>query len=193
MDDIYIQKILNGDTEAFRFIIRNYKDMAYSLAMSIVKDEFTAQEVLQTSFVKTFSNLATFKGKSKFTTWLYRIVINEAFKVLKKKGNSNIIYGELSANAAYEIDDLTLQIDEDEKRYYINEALKKLSPKESLALRLFYLEENSIEEIIEITGWTCSNIKVILHRARTNMRQILKDYFNFENTQLTNEGNRNNG
>lgn len=177
MDDIYIQKVLKGDADAFRFIIRSYKDMAYSLAMSVVKDEFIAQEVLQTSFVNAFSNLATFKGKSKFSTWLYRIVINEAFKLLKKQGNSTIIYGEPLVNTACEIDDFSLQIEVDDKRYYINEALKKLSPKESLALRLFYLEENSIEEMIEITGWTSSNIKVILHRARTNMKQMLEERF----------------
>lgn len=184
MVDVYIQKVLNGDNEAFRFIIRNYKDMAYSLAMSIVKDEFVAQEVLQTSFVNAFCNLASFKGKSKFTTWLYRIVINEAFKIIKKRGNSNIIYGEPSTNVAIEIDAFTFQYDVDEKRFYINEVLKRLSPKESLALRLFYLEENSIEEIMEITGWTSSNIKVILHRARTNMRQMLKTHFNIHNNTL---------
>jgi len=64
--------------------------------------------------------------------------------------------------------------------------LKILAPKESLALRLFYLEENSIEEIAEITGWTNSNIKVILHRARINLRQLLKNYFNIDK-QLLNQ------
>jgi DNA-directed RNA polymerase specialized sigma24 family protein len=59
-----------------------------------------------------------------------------------------------------------------------------LAPKESLALRLFYLEENGIEEIAEITGWTNSNIKVILHRARINLRQLLKNYFNIDKQVL---------
>jgi len=187
MEKIYIQKVLNGDTDAFRFIIKNYKDMAYSLAMSVVKDEFVAQEVLQTSFVRAFSSLDTFKGKSKFSTWLYRIVVNEAFKVLKKKENNVIIYGEPSFNTASEIDDFASKIEEDEQRYYINEALEKLSPKESLALRLFYLEENSIEEITEITGWSCSNIKVILHRARVNMRLILERSLKIDKQKFTYE------
>lgn len=178
MDEIYIHKVLNGDTDAFRFIIRNYKDMAYSLAMSVLKDEFVAQEVLQTSFIRAFSNLASFKGKSKFSTWLYRIVINESLKVLKKRGNNFLVYEEGSISIGSEIDDFTLKIGEDDQRYYINEALKRLSPKESLSLRLFYLQENSIEEIAEITGWTRSNIKVILHRARNNMRIMLNKYYN---------------
>ena len=79
-------------------------------------------------------------------------------------------------------DDTGSKIDGDDQRYYINEALKLLSANESLALRLFYLGENSIEEITEITGWTNSNIKVILHRARINMRQLLESRFNVNQT-----------
>jgi RNA polymerase sigma factor (sigma-70 family) len=184
MDEIYIHKVLNGDTDAFRYIIRNYKDMAYSLAMSVLKDEYVAQEVLQTSFIRAFSNLASFKGKSKFSTWLYRIVINEALKVLNKRGNNFLVYEEGSISIDSEIDDFTLKIGEDDQQYYINEALERLSPRESLCLRLFYLEENSIEEIAEITGWTRSNIKVILHRARTNAREMLKKYYNIDKQAL---------
>jgi RNA polymerase sigma factor (sigma-70 family) len=180
MDDLYIQKVLEGDREAFRFIIKKYKDMSYSLAMSVVNDEFAAQEIVQISFVKAYSALAGFKGKSKFSTWLYRIVINEAFQVVKKQGKNAVVYGELPENAAPEVDEFSSKIAEDEKRYYIQETLKKLPSNESLALRLFYLEENSIEDIIEMTGWSCSNVKVILHRARINMKQHLKEYFNMD-------------
>ena len=178
MDDIYIHKVLKGDTDAFRFLIKKYKDIGYSLAMSVVKDEFAAQDVLQASFVIAFSKLSTFKGKSKFSTWLYRIIINEVFKVLKKHKKEIVSYGELPVNISTDFENTGSRIDEEDQRYYINEALKLLSPNESLALRLFYLGENSIEEITEITGWTSSNIKVILHRARTNMKHILKSRFN---------------
>ena len=181
MDNLYIQKVLNGDTNAFRFFIKNYKDIAYSLAISVVKDEFIAQDVVQTSFINAFSHLHTFKGKSKFSTWLYKIIINEAFKTFKKHEKEIIRFEELPTEInTVEFDNSILRIEEDEQRYFINEALKKLSPKESLALRLFYLEECSIEEITEITGWTGSNIKVILFRARTNLRLALKNCFNLD-------------
>lgn len=178
MDDIYIQKVLKGDTDAFRFLIRKYKDIGYSLAISVVKDEFAAQDVLQASFVIAYTKLSTFKGKSKFSTWLYRIIINEAFKALKKHKKDIVSYGELPVNVLNDVEDTSSKINGEDQRYYINEALKLLSPNESLALRLFYLGENSIEEIAEITGWNNSNIKVILHRARSNMRHILESRFN---------------
>lgn len=182
MDEIYIQKVLKGDTDAFRFLIKKYKDIGYSLAMSVVKDEFAAQDVLQASFVIAFSKLDTFKGKSKFSTWLYRIIINEAFKSIKKHKKDIVSYGELPLKILADADDAGSKIEGEDQRYYINEALKLLTPNESLALRLFYLGENSIEEITEITGWSNSNIKVILHRARINMRQMLECRFNVNQT-----------
>jgi RNA polymerase sigma factor (sigma-70 family) len=180
MDEIYIRNVLNGDANSFRYLIKNYKDIAFSLAMSVVKDEFVAQEVLQIAFVNAFTKLSTFKGKSKFSTWLYRIIINEAFKAIKKQKSEIITFGGATVFTTPEIDCFSLGINADEQRFYINEALKMISPKESLIMRLFYLEENSIEEIAEITGWTFSDIKVNLYRARINMKELLMKYFNVD-------------
>lgn len=180
MDETYIRNVLNGDTNAFRFLIKSYKDIAFSLTMSVVKNEFLAEEVLQTAFVIAFTKLSTFKGKSKFSTWLYRIVVNEAFKVLKKQKNENMRFGDQTEIRTPEIDSFSSVFDLDEQRFFINEALKMIVPKESLVLRLFYLEENSIEEIVEITGWTSSHIKVLLHRARINMKAHLSQTFDID-------------
>lgn len=180
MDEKYIQDVLNGDNNAFRFLIKRYKDIAYTMAMSVVKDEFIAQEVLQIAFVNAFVKLSTFKGNSKFSTWLYRIVINEAFKSIKRQKSEMIVFIESQSFKSNEIDCFSLNMNAEEQQFYINEALLKLSPKESLVLRLFYLEENSIEEISEMTGWSISNIKVLLHRARTNMKGLLLKHFNID-------------
>lgn len=180
MDEIHIRTILNGDANAFRFIVKSYKDIAFSLAMSVVKDEFIAQEIIQSAFVIAFTKLSSFQGKSKFSTWLYRIVVNEAFKVIKKEKAKLITFYESPILNAPETDHFSSTMDADEQKFYINEALKRLAPKESLVLRLFYLEENSIEEIAEITGWTSSNIKVLLHRARINMKALLMKCFDID-------------
>jgi len=75
---------------------------------------------------------------------------------------------------------MLLSLSEDEQRYCINEALKKLPPKESLVLRLFYLQEESVKEIGEITGWSASNVKVMLHRARKKMQVVLQQIMKSE-------------
>jgi len=173
MDDIYIQKVLDGNQDAFRFLIKKYQNLSYSYAMSVVKDEFLAQEVLQISFIKAYTKLNTFKSKSKFSTWLYRIIVNEAFKALnKRKKEFPLIEHKQMETQEFSTDFIEHSTKEHQK-YFINEALKKLGPKESLALRLFYLEEHSIKDITEITGWHKTNIKVLLHRGRINMKKIL--------------------
>lgn len=91
MDNLYIDKVLGGDTEAFRYFLRTYKDMGYNIAISILNDEYFAEEVVQDAFMKVFNGLKSFKRKSKFKTWFYRIVVNESFqrlKKLKRSGNS---------------------------------------------------------------------------------------------------------
>jgi RNA polymerase sigma factor (sigma-70 family) len=180
MDEIYIQRILEGDHQAFRQLITKYKDMAYSIAMSVVKDEFFAEEIIQVSFLIAYNKLATFKGASKFSTWFYRIVINESFKLAKRQKSEFVDFMDTPPDISVEIDNAILKLEVDDQKYFINEALKKISAKESLALRLFYLEENSIEEISGITGWSSSNIKVVLHRARVNLRYVLSEIYKLD-------------
>jgi RNA polymerase sigma factor (sigma-70 family) len=184
MDDIFIQRVLEGDSEAFRHLVAKYKDMAFSLAMSVVKDEFYAEDILQTSFLKAYDKLDSFKGSSKFSTWLFRIVINESFKLSNKHKTEFVNYAETPHEISIELDTVILKLEADDQRHYINEALKKISSKESLILRLFYLEENSIDEICDTTGWSPSNIRVILHRARINLRLILTEVYKLDKKVL---------
>ena len=84
MDDSYIDSVLSGDTESFRYFIKTYKDMAFNLAVSIVKDDHYAEEVVQDAFMKAFNGLASFKRTARFKSWFYSIVVNESFHRLKR-------------------------------------------------------------------------------------------------------------
>lgn len=174
MDDLYIRKVLDGQTEEFRYFIQQYKDLAFSVAFSVVKNEFTAADVVQESFMRAFQSLKTFRRESKFSTWLCRIVINESFKVAgKEKFNqpdTSKSFGIEMAEAPSIFD----TIKENEQKYYVNECLNRLPANECLVLRLYYLAENSIKEICEMTGWSESNVKVLMHRGRKNMQELLE-------------------
>jgi len=167
VEELYIKKVLNGDTEAFRYFVATYKTIAFSVAVSVVKDEFTAADVVQESFVKAFLNLKSFKGESKFSTWFYRIVINESFKLVQK---NKVLY----TDSKIELEEIPKdELKETDQKFFVNEALRIMSPNESLVLRLFYLNENSIKEVCEMTGWDKSKVKVTLHRARKSMEEKL--------------------
>ena len=141
--------------------------MAFSVAMSVVKDEFLAADVVQEAFIIAFEKLSYFKGNSKFSTWFFRIVINQSFKSIQKNSSQ---YSE--SDEALETD-TTGKVSTDEQKFFINECLKNMPANESLVLRLFYLNENSLLEVSEITGWSESKVKVTLHRARKTMEKKL--------------------
>jgi RNA polymerase sigma-70 factor (ECF subfamily) len=168
MDEIYIQQILQGDINAYRFLVEKYKDMVYTIAYGITQADLLAEEVAQDTFLKAFQNLEKFKKKAKFSTWLYRIAVNESLRKVRKK----------SLNFEH-LDDLQLsdqkielkpeaieQMHQVEQREMICNILNALNTNESLVLRLYYLEELSIEEISKIMRLSPSNAKVILYRAR---------------------------
>lgn len=174
VDELYIKKVLNGDTEAFRYFVSQYKDLAFSVAVSVVKDEFTAADVVQEAFVKAFENLKSFKGKSKFSSWFIRIVINESYKIVQR---NKVKY----SDKLFDLEEVSKDaFKEADQKFYVNEVLKIMAPNESLVLRLFYLNENSVKEICEMTGWEESKVKVTLHRARKSMEQKLKKLLNSE-------------
>ncbi len=174
VDFALILKIKAGDTVAFRQLVEKYKNVSLSLAVSILKDQSTAEDVLQDVFVKVFKSIDNFKFKSKFSTWLYRIVINSSYNALKKIKNNRGI--EEVDNASVASDEMLgiEALNQSERRRYIIKAFDKLRPDEALVLRLFYLGELSMKEIQEITDFSIAKIKVDLHRGRDNMYFYLK-------------------
>lgn len=180
MPDRYIEQVLNGDKEVFRFIIRECKDDAYNLAISIVKEEYAAKEVVQKSFIKAYEGLADFKREAAFTTWFHRIVVNESYQLLRSRRPERDQLFEEERHIVSQKNSIDQNMDTQHKKYCIQAVLKQMKSDESLALNLFYLNEYKIKEICEITGWSHSNTKVILHRARKSMRERLSKKYNLK-------------
>lgn len=175
LDQIYIDKVLQGDTNAFAYLINKYKDMAYTLAIKIVKNHEDAEEVAQDSFLKAFEKLNSFKGNSKFSTWLYTIVYrNSITKIRKKKVTTSGIDDFVIDNYSEGSEFPQLEaIKNGEQQKYVREAIDRLPEKDALLITLFYMNESSVEEIEQITNLTQSNIKVKLFRARKKLNTEL--------------------
>ena len=174
-DQIYIDRVLQGDSNAFAFLINRYKDMVYTLALKIVKSREDAEEVAQDSFLKAYQKLEGFKGQSKFSTWLYTIVYRSALtKVRKKKLETTDIDSYVLDNHKDGQDFPQLEaIKNGEQQKYVRQAIDNLGETDSLLITLFYLHDNSIEEIQEITEMSQSNVKVRLFRARKKLYKEL--------------------
>ena len=185
-----IRKVIHGDVDAFRYFIDTYKDMAFSIAMGILPDESQAEDIVQSAFLKAFKNLKQFKKKSKFSTWFYTIVVNEAYIQLRKH-RQNVISLDShysKETESYEENSALHNLHIEDQKRMIDNALNKLSPHENLLIRLFYQNENSIKEIHKITGFTISKIKTGLHRARQNIYRHLKKEYQGETGALSTYG-----
>ncbi|MCK4663219.1 MAG: RNA polymerase sigma factor [Bacteroidales bacterium] len=176
MDEQYIDEILKGNTEAYSFLVEKYKKYTYSLAYRIVRNNEDAEEIAQDAFIKAYKSLKQFNRKSKFSTWLYKIVYNTAIsKLRKKKIEISDIYSETIENTNT-IDNINgnSNLETSEKKKFIEKALNNLPYDENILITLYYLNEKSIDEIKQITNYSIPNIKVKLHRARKKLYAELK-------------------
>jgi len=171
-----IARIKDGDTMAFETVINKYKGLAFTVAMRIVDSREDAEEVVQDAFFKVFRFINQYKGESRFSSWLYKIVYNTSLtKIKKKKLPTSELSNELEEGTmALSENEAWINIERSDREKYLKEAIDKLSKEDSLVVTLFYLAENSIPEIGEITGWQNSAIKVKLHRARKKLYHHLE-------------------
>jgi len=176
-DHHYIEKTLQGNLNAFGQLIRKHEKYVFTLALRILKNREDAEEASQDAFMKAFHSLNTFEGKSKFTTWLYKIVYNEALGRLRKSKNYTIQLDEVVELVSDSVDYLdglkALQLME--RKELIQQGLDDLKPAESAVLTLFYLEEQRIKEIETIMSLKNSHVKILLHRGRKNLLDSLQN------------------
>ena len=185
-DNIYITKVLEGDRNAFAYLVDKYKTMVYSLALRLVKDREEAEEISQDAFIKVYQSLASFKGKAKFSSWLYRIVYNTAISKLRQQPAGRVSLDEpnISDTLYLESKENYDTLSADERKKYLKKALDSLDRDEKMFVILYYYEEKDLDEIASIAGLTKTNTKVKLFRARKKMLTVLQSYLKEETYNL---------
>jgi len=174
-DNHYIDRVLNGDVGAYAMLVAKHKNLVFSIAMKILNNREDAEEVAQDCFVKVYSALGTFEKKSKFSTWLYRIVYNASVSRTRKKRieqvplDDYVIQNYTGGDAPGSAE----EIDPEVQKALIGRAMEKLADHDQLLVTLFYKSDNSIDEISRITGMSASNVKVRLHRIRKKLQYDL--------------------
>jgi len=152
-------------------IINKYKDLAFNIALKITKNEQDSEEIVQDSFVKAFKGLNNFKNESQFSTWFYRIVYNTAISSIRHKKHISIEIDEkLTASLENnQIESAINNLNENDRKQLINEALAKLNAIDYTILSLYYYEDLSLKEISKIVEKDKNYSKVLLQRARLKL------------------------
>lgn len=181
-----VERARTGDAEAFSRLVEKYERKIYRLARHITQNDEDAEDVLQESFMKAYSNLDSFQGQSRFYTWLVRISVNEALMKLRKRKSDRTV--SLDEPHETEEDTVTREIavwdDDPEKRYsrdelreILDRAVDSLKPGFRTVFVLRDIEELSTEETAETLGISVPAVKSRLLRARLQLRERLTRLF----------------
>ncbi len=172
-DSYYIAEVLKGNTRAYSMLVEKYQSLAYTLALRMVKNPRDAEEIAQDAFVKAYTSLSSFRGKSKFSTWLYRIIYNTAVSMLRKK---QVELAKIDEKPEHAFNLVHNDCEYDQNEYTLKaleKALETLDADERFLVTLYYYENAAIDEIAQITGLSQSNVKVKLFRSRKKLHEKL--------------------
>jgi RNA polymerase sigma-70 factor, ECF subfamily len=168
-DEETVEKIRTTDTNLFAVIIKRYQKKLLHYANSLVKDEDKAVDIVQTSFIKAFVNLNSFNIANKFSSWIYRIVHNEALNLLKKYPGETPLLDDIDFKSDENIEENFIK---SETKSEVTRCLKIIPIIYSEPLILYYLEDKSYEEISDILRIPMGTVAVRISRGKNLMKNI---------------------
>lgn len=189
-DKSLIKELLAKDRTAFRLAVKQYQPPMRSLAARIVGDSI-ADEVVQEAWIAMMRGLPRFEGRSTLKTWLLTIVANEAKMRLRKEkpsvslddmGGTDLpsrydgAGNWLEPSKQWELNSPEAILSADQLNDCITSAVKNLPPLQASTLQLREFERLSFEEICNILEISESNVRVLLHRARQNLYQVIEQF-----------------
>ena len=181
-----IVQLQQGDESAFTKLVDEWQDMVYNTAVSIVQNAADADDITQEVFIQVYKSISSFKGDSKFSTWLYRITLGKALDHEKKKkrqkrfGFVKSLFGggEDEQVHAVEFNHPGVQLEKKEKANELFNALKLIPDNQRIAFTLHKLEGQSYREIAEIMNTSLYAVESLIGRAKTNLKKELNKYYN---------------
>ena len=180
-----------GDERAFSKLVRQYEQLVYSFSFSVCRDREKAEEAWQDTFVNVYRKLHQFDRRSKFSTWLYRIVVNNCLMKNRRRKLEDIMvrYDDPpAAGMGHDGDDVAGRIvswketpqsivEDAELRGALDDAILRLPVEYRVVFVLRDIEGLSIKETSEALNLSETNVKTRLLRARLNLREQLSTYY----------------
>jgi RNA polymerase sigma-70 factor (ECF subfamily) len=184
--EISLEALKQGDRAEFARFVETYSAQVYRLGLKILNDPQDAEDILQETFLKAYKAIPTFEGRSSLATWLYRIAVNEALMVVRKRHPETVSVDEDvetedgEAEPREIVDWCCLPENEllsGEGRKFMNAAIQRLPAGLRVVFVLRDIEGLSIHETAEALSLTETAVKTRLLRARLNLREQLSKYY----------------
>jgi RNA polymerase sigma-70 factor (ECF subfamily) len=174
-----IAAVLKGDAASFEPLVQKYSPRVFATARRYARRESEVEDIAQEVWLKAFSKLASFRGEAPFEHWLMRMTVRTCYDFLRgHQRNRESAFSELSEPETdwlerFVADPGSAAEDADAAKLLIERVLEKLSAPARLVITLLEIEDRSVKEIAELTGWSVPLVKVRAFRARGEMRKIL--------------------
>lgn len=168
-DEQLIKYIRDQDNQKYAEIITRYKTKLMRYAVYLTRDESKASDVVQEAFIKAYININSFNLDNKFSSWIYRIVHNEAMTVLRKTQNHISMLEDFDWDCGINIEDEFIK---KELQAHANECLTKIPIIYREPLSLYFLENRSYEEISDILRIPIGTVGTRINRAKAIMKKI---------------------
>lgn len=169
-DERLVKEAVSGDDEAFAELVRRHKRRVFGTVARYVRNRDELEDVAQEIFIKAYRNLRKFRSDAPFEHWLSKITVNACYDLLRRRRREG---------AEVSLDAVVLAAEEkSEAREAWNvlaPALARLRPEDRLVITLLHLEERSVREVADATGWSEAKVKVRAFRARKELKRILED------------------
>ena len=166
-----IAAVAAGDAEAFENLVRKYERPVLNTAYRYVGDRTAAEDLAQEIFLKVWRRANSFKGKSSFSTWLYRIAVNQCLNFRGKRRRKRT--ERLDEAAPDPRPALTERLEAEAKSRLVREAMAGLPAKQRMALVLSKFEGHSYKEIAQVMGVSLSSVESLIFRAKRNLKEAL--------------------
>jgi RNA polymerase sigma-70 factor (ECF subfamily) len=180
-----IRRAQAGDRDALSQIILSQQHYVYSIAMSVLKDPEDAADLTQEAFIRLFRSLTQYNGESRFTTWLYRLVVNLGRDELRRRGRQVQLVPPSTGDEEY--DPMATVADDDrwadpeqaldsrELRSQIRQALGQLEDHYRLVLTLYYFDDLKYTDISEVLGLPLNTVKSHIRRGKERLAVLLSE------------------
>jgi RNA polymerase sigma-70 factor (ECF subfamily) len=170
-DSELVQLVKAGEAEPFDELVRRHSVKIHDLCYKILRNYDDASDMAQETFIKAYRKINKFDGRSQFSTWLYRIAVNNCLNYIKKRRPTEEIYDEMMSGGK---DDPVERYRSKKLREIIYEAVAKLPTVQRAVFTLRTLEDMSYQEVSDILKKPISTIKVNHHLAVKNLRNYMK-------------------
>lgn len=174
-DEQLVQKITQNDKELYNQIIKRYQTKLIRYANYLLSDQDKANDVVQEALIKAYINLKGFDTKKKFSSWLYRIVHNEAMNMVEKHKKVIPLDPELEFDSGLNVEADYIQ---SELTAHAQKCLKQMALMYSEPLSLYYLEDKSYDEISDILRLPIGTVGTRINRAKIIMRKLCQKKMN---------------